>query len=153
MEAKPYYITKEGLEKLQEELRHLKGEKRREIAARIEKAKELGDLSENAEYAEAKDEMAFVEGRILELENSISRAAVISRHNADTITIGARVTVKSDGKEKIYTIVGLNEADPTQGKISNETPLAQALIGRKNGEEIEVATPRGKIRYTVVRIE
>lgn len=153
MEAKPYYITKEGLEKLQEELRYLKGEKRREIAARIEKAKELGDLSENAEYAEAKDEMAFVEGRILELENSISRAAVISRHNVDIVTIGARVTVKGDGKEKIYTIVGLNEADPTQGKISNETPLAQALIGRKIGEEIEVATPRGKIRYTVVRIE
>lgn len=153
MEAKPYYITKEGLEKIQEELRYLKGDKRREIAARIEKAKELGDLSENAEYAEAKDEMAFVEGRILELENSISRAAVINRHNADAVTIGAQVTVKGDGGEKTYTIVGSNEADPTQGKISNETPLAQALIGRKIGEEIEVATPRGKIRYTIIRIE
>jgi transcription elongation factor GreA len=153
MEAKPYYITKEGLEKLQEELLHRKGQKRREIAARSEKAKELGDLSENAEYAEAKDEMAFVEGRILELENSISRAVVISHHNADAVTIGARVTVNGDGKEKTYTIVGSNEADPSQGKISNETPLAQALIGRKIGEEIEVATPRGKIRYTIVRIE
>lgn len=153
MEVKPYYITKEGLEKLQEELRHLKGEKRREIAARIEKAKELGDLSENAEYAEAKDEMAFVEGRILELESSIPRAAIIDHHNANMVTIGARVTIKGDGKEKTYTIVGSNEADPTQGKISNETPIAQALIGKKIGEEVEVATPRGKIKYTVKSIE
>jgi len=153
MEAKPYYITKEGLNKLQEELRHLKGEKRREIAARIEKAKELGDLSENAEYAEAKDEMAFVEGRVLELESSISRAAIIDHHNANMVTIGARVTINGEGKEKTYTIVGSNEADPTQGKISNETPIAQALIGKKIGEEVEVATPRGKIKYTVKSIE
>lgn len=149
----PTYTTQVGLDKLKEELRHLKTVKRKEVAERIEKAKELGDLSENAEYAEAKDELAFIEGRILELEDYINRSVVIKHSSGNTVTLGSKVTVKTKDKERFYTIVGPNEADPIQGRISNETPLAQALLGKKIGDEIEVKAPAGPITYSIMAIE
>lgn len=149
----PTYTTKQGLEKLKEELKGLKSVKRKEVAARIEKAKELGDLSENAEYAEAKDELAFVEGRILELEDYINRSVVIEHKLGDKVMLGSIITVKIKDKEKIYTIVGPNEADPGAGLISNETPLARELLDKKVGDELEVKTPAGMMRYKILKIE
>lgn len=147
------YVTAEGLQKLKSELHELKTVRKREVANRIEKAKELGDLSENAEYADAKDEMSFIEGRIIEIEDSINRAVIIEQGSTDTVTIGATVELSADGGSKTYTIVGSNEANPAGGRISNETPLAQALLGKKVGDEIKVTVPSGEIRYTVVRIQ
>lgn len=147
------YVTAEGLQKLKTELHELKTVRKREVANRIEKAKELGDLSENAEYADAKDEMSFIEGRIIEIEDSINRAVIIEQGSTDTVTIGATVELSVEGGSKTYTIVGSNEANPAGGRISNETPLAQALLGKKVGDEIRVTVPSGEIRYTVVRIQ
>lgn len=153
MADSPTYTTQEGLDKLKEELHHLKTVRRRETADRIEKAKELGDLSENAEYAEAKDELAFIEGRILELEDYINRSVVISHEASDRVTLGSKIKLKTKDKEKTYTIVGPNEANPAEGLISNETPLAQALMGKRQGDKIEVKAPSGNISYTVLKIE
>lgn len=149
----PTYTTKQGLEKLKEELKELKSVKRKESAARIEKAKELGDLSENAEYAEAKDELAFIEGRILELEDYIHRAVVIEHKVGDRVMLGSIITVKVKDQEKIYTIVGPNEADPGAGRISNETPLAKELLGKKVGDELLVKTPAGAMKYKILKVE
>ncbi len=149
----PTYTTQAGLDKLKDELRNLKTVRRREAADRIEKAKELGDLSENAEYAEAKDDLAFIEGRILELEDYINRAVVIGRADSDKVSLGSKISVRVKDKERSFTIVGPNEADPAQGRISNETPLAQALFGKRVGEKIEVKTPSGPAEYEVLKIE
>ena len=149
----PAYTTKRGLEKLKEELKNLKSVKRKEAAARIEKAKDLGDLSENAEYAEAKDELAFIEGRILELEDYIHRSIVIEHTVGDFVMLGSIITVKVKDREKIYTIVGPNEADPGAGRISNETPLAAGLLGKRAGDEVEVKTPTGMVKYKILKIE
>ncbi len=147
------YLTKDGLQKLQEELQSLKNTKRKEIAERIQQAKELGDLSENAEYVEAKNEQGFVEGRILELENLIRNAVVInSRTKGDTVQIGSTITISMDGTTLEYAIVGSNEADPAAGRISNESPLGSAFLGRRVGETIEIETPRGKLSYTIHQI-
>lgn len=150
--SNPGYITKDGFEKMKEELRYLKMVKKREVADRIEKAKELGDLSENAEYADAKDEMSFIEGKIIELEDYVNRAVVIDHTQTDVVQVGSTVIVKNKEGEKTYTIVGANEADPLGGKISNETPLAQALLGKAKGDEIELTVPAGKISYKIVKI-
>lgn len=148
------YVTKEGLEKLKEELQYLKNVKRREIADRIQQAKELGDLSENAEYVEAKNEQGFAEGRILELEHIIRNAVIIDKvKGGDTVSIGSAISVKIDGEQRDYRIVGSSEADPTEGKISNESPLGKAFIGRKLGEHVEIQTPRGTVVYTVLSID
>ncbi len=150
----PIYITKEGLERVQKELRELRTIRRKEVADRIEKAKELGDLSENAEYAEAKDEMSFVEGRILELQNTVNRSITIEKQReTNAVMIGSTVVIQTNGKEKTYTVVGSNEADPLHGRISNETPLAQALLGKCVGDAIEVKVPAGKILYTILSIK
>jgi transcription elongation factor GreA len=146
------YITKDGLTKIQEELHYLKTEKKREVAERIERAKELGDLAENAEYADAKDEMAFIEGRILELADYINRAVVIVPASGTVVQIGSTVVLKNGKMEKVYTIVGANEADPLAGRISNETPLAQALLGKKAGESVECSVPAGKVQYTIKEV-
>lgn len=138
------FITQEGLEKLREELKTLKAVKRKEIAQRIQEAKELGDLSENAEYVEAKNEQAFVEGRVAELEAIIKNAVIIDeKSRSDTVRVGSKVKVKMNGEIKSYEIVGSNEADPLNGRISNESPLGAALVGKKVGDEVEVETPRG----------
>ena len=149
-------ISQEGYNKLKEEMDFLSTVRRREIADRIEKAKELGDLSENAEYTEAKDAQALNEGRIAELLGSIKNVVVVdSKANrlANEVSMGSTVTVKSNGQEKVYTIVSFNEASPLEGKISNESPLGMAFLGKQRGEEVTVETPRGEVRYKILEIK
>lgn len=147
-------ITQEGYNKLQDELTHLSSVKRREIAERIEKAKDLGDLSENAEYSEAKDAQALNEGRILELTNVLKNVTVVNNGGgSDEVSMGSTVTVKSGDKEKVYTIVSFNEADPLDGKISNESPLGVAFLGKKKGTSVNVETPRGIVEYKIIKID
>jgi transcription elongation factor GreA len=147
------YVSPEFLEKLKEELKDLKTNKRREGANRIEEAKALGDLSENAEYHEAKDALGFVEGRIMEIE-SILKDMVIVEHEkgASNVRVGATVKVTVNGKPKSFQIVGSNEADPLAGKISNESPIGSALMGAKTGDKVSVDTPGGTTVYEVVEI-
>jgi transcription elongation factor GreA len=149
----PVYISKEGLEKLKAEVHELKTVTRREIIDRVEKAKDLGDLRENADYHDAKELLAYTEGRILEIEDSIKRAVIIEHRQTDAVAIGSTVHVSYDGKEKKFAIVGSTEADPLQGRISNESPTGRALLGKKVGEVAEVTVPAGTIRYTITAIE
>lgn len=148
------YVSAEFLQKLKDELHDLKTVKRRELAARIETAKALGDLSENAEYHEAKDALGFVEGRILEIEDLLKNAEVIEHKAGDgtNVRIGSTVKIRVNGKEKTFEIVGSNEADPMSGKISNESPIGQALLGAHAGDEVNVKTPTGTTVYEVLEI-
>lgn len=147
-------ITQEGYNKLQDEFNHLSTVKRREIAVRIEKAKDLGDLSENAEYSEAKDAQALNEGRILELTNTLKNVIVVnSKGGKDEVAMGSEVTVKTGGKEKKYTIVSFNEADPLNGMISNESPLGLSFLGKKKGTSVNVETPKGIVEYKIIKID
>lgn len=148
-------ITQEGYDKIKDELNYLTTTKRKEIAERIERAKELGDLSENAEYSEAKDAQALNEGRILELASILKNVTIVQNGlSKGEVVMGSRVTViTSDGQERHYTIVSFNEADPLNGKISNESPLGVAFLRRKKGEEVEVETPRGIMKYKIKNIE
>jgi transcription elongation factor GreA len=147
------YLTPEGLQKLKEELADLKERGRRQVAERIKTAKEFGDLSENAEYHAAKEEQSFIEGRISELEELIRRASVIKKSTAkDEVAIGSTVEVKINGGHGVFTIVGSAEADPTSGKISNESPLGRALLGKAEGEQIQVEAPGGTVSYTIHKI-
>ncbi len=146
-------ITQEGYDKLKAELDYLSTTRRREIADRIERAKELGDLSENAEYSEAKDAQALNETRILELTSTLKNVTVVGNGGgSDTVAMGSTVTVKCDNKERVFTIVSFNEADPASGKISNESPLGLAFLSRKKGETVEVETPRGIMKYKIIKI-
>ncbi|HJV32565.1 MAG TPA: transcription elongation factor GreA [Patescibacteria group bacterium] len=145
--------TKEGLEKLKAELAELKGVRRFEIADRIAKAKELGDLSENAEYHDAKDALAFLEGRVMELEDFIAKAVVSAPTSTEVVNIGCRVRCEANGKPKEYHIVGPKESEPSAGKISNDSPLGVALLGRKKGDEFENTLPNGaKLKVKIVDI-
>lgn len=147
-------ITQEGYDKLKNELEELKTVKRREIADRIQKAKDMGDLNENAEYSEAKDAQAFNEGRIGELTQMIKNLTIVaSQKCCGTIGMGTKVTAKVNGKEKEYVIVSFNEADPLDGKISNESPLGTAFLNRKKGDVIKVNTPKGEMEYTILKVE
>jgi transcription elongation factor GreA len=148
-------LTKEGLEKLKKELDILKTIERQKIAQRIQTAKDLGDLSENAEYSEAKEQQALNETRVAEIEDTIKNSIIIENAGSktDKVNIGSKITVSSDGKERVFVIVGSNEADPTEGKISNESPLATSFLGRKLGEKISVSTPRGKMEYLIKNIQ
>ena len=155
MVHKETYLTGQGLVKLETELEHLRSVSRQEVAQRIHQAKELGGTVDNAEYEVAKNEQAFIEGRILTLENMIKNAVLIpdDRKPSGKVEVGSKVTIKdSSGKEHTYTIVGSSEADPSQGKISNESPVGQALLGRKERQQARVQTPSGSIKYTVVKI-
>lgn len=146
-------MSQEGYNKLQEELNFLSTTKRREIAERIERAKELGDLSENAEYGEAKDAQALNEGRVLELSNILKNVTVVSGSKGSSeVAMGSTIEVKSGAKSKTYTIVSFNEADPLNGLISNESPLGLAFLGRKKGEEVLVETPKGSVKYKIIKI-
>ena len=150
---KPTYISKDGLEKLRHELEEMVSLKRPEIAQRIHDAKEHGDLSENAEYEDAKNEQAFVEGRIQTLEALIKNATIIDdHHSTDHVQIGSTVVVQSDDGKETYTIVGSAEAAPGNGKISNESPVGRALLGRKKGDKVDVSVPAGDFTYTIVGI-
>ncbi len=147
------YVSPEFLAKLKEELKDLKTVKRRELANRIETAKSLGDLSENAEYHEAKDALGFVEGRILEIEDLLKNAIVVEEsHGGSNVRVGSSVTVSVNGKERSFTIVGSNEADPLSGKISNESPIGRSLLGAKLGDLVEVETPAGTSVYEIKKI-
>lgn len=147
-------ISQEGYDKLKKELDERLGVKRLEIAGRIETAKELGDLSENAEYAEAKDEQAFNDGRVGELMALLKNVTIV-QNNGDKhkVGMGSKVTASSEGKTKEFTIVSFNEANPAEGKISNESPLGVAFLGKKKGEKITVNTPRGSAVYEILKVE
>ena len=149
------YLTKEGLKKLEQELDNLRTVRRAEVAERLHQAMEDGELIENAEYEAAKNEQAFVEGRILTLETMLSNAEIIQENgSADIVNLGSSVVVKEDESpdpEK-YFIVGAAEASPVEGRISNESPLGQALLGRRVGDEIKVTAPAGELSFRVVEI-
>lgn len=152
--SKKYLLTQEGLVKLNEELKELLGKKRPEVIERIREAAAHGDLSENADYAQAREEQSFIEGRIQEIEDIIKNAEIITTNgHGNTVTIGSTVTVQVGGQEKKYAIVGSNEANPKEGKISNESLVGKALLGRKVKEKFKVATPAGEMEYEIVSIE
>jgi transcription elongation factor GreA len=153
MNNKPAYLSKDGLEQIRQELEELVNVRRAEVAARIHEAKEHGDISENAEYEDAKNEQAFVEGRIQSLSALIKNAVVIEENHSTThVQIGSTVTIQSDdGKEK-FTIVGSAEAAPAEGRISNESPVGRALLGRKKGDTIIVTVPAGDTSYKILSI-
>lgn len=157
VQEKQYPMTKEGKEKLEQELEHLKTVKRKEVVERIKIARSFGDLSENSEYDSAKDEQAFVEGRIALLEKMVRNAVIIedSEANSDTVTLGKSVTFIElpDGDEETYTIVGSAEADPFEGRISNDSPIAKSLIGKKVGDQVTVQTPGGEMQVKITNIQ
>jgi transcription elongation factor GreA len=148
------YVSAERLEQLKQELHELKTVKRREAADRIEEAKALGDLSENAEYHEAKDAMAMLEGRIFEIETILKNARVIEQEEGTkgVVRVGSSVEVEVNGKKKTFQIVGSNEADPLTGKISNESPIGSALLGSRVGQAVEVRTPAGSSQYKILNV-
>ena len=154
--AKEIILTDEGLKKLEEELEQLKTVKRKEIAAKIKEALSFGDLSENSEYDEAKNEQAFVEARILQLEATLKNVRVLDDDelNNEIISVGSKVVLKDVefDEEVTYQIVGSTEADPANGKISDESPVGKALLGRKLGETVTVEAPIGDILYEVLAI-
>jgi len=147
-------ITQEGYDKLKKELEELKTVKRREIADRIQKAKDMGDLSENAEYSEAKDAQAFNEGRIIELSQMLKNLTIVKNtHSHVTVGMGSKIVAVTDGKERKFTIVSFNEADPLEGKISNESPLGTAFLNKKKGDTVTVKTPKGEMQYTITKVD
>lgn len=153
---KELILTPEGLKKIEEELEHLRTVHRKAVAERIRESKQFGELSENAEYEEAKNEQAFVEGRILELKRILQNAHVIEADevHTDEVGIGSKVTVRDldSNEEWVYTIVGSVEADPGEDRISDESPVGQALIGKKVGDVVTVEIPAGAARYEIVKI-
>jgi transcription elongation factor GreA len=155
MDAKKIYLTKEGLNELKKEYDEIIKVKRPEIVARVAAARDQGDLSENAEYTAAREELSFIDGRVDELEELLKEVILIQngKHGGHkAIALGSKVTVKIDGKKEEYTVVGEFEADPLVKKISHESPLGRALLGKKIGEKVEVEAPAGKIVYTIVSI-
>ncbi|MEG6575530.1 MAG: transcription elongation factor GreA [Caldibacillus debilis] len=152
---KSYPMTKEGREKLLQELEYLKTVKRKEVVERIKVARSYGDLSENSEYDSAKEEQAFVEGRINLLEKMLRNAIIIEEDDSDVVTLGKSITFVElpDGEEETYTIVGSAEADPFEGKISNDSPIAKSLLGKKVGDEVVVQTPGGEMNVKIIAIK
>jgi len=152
--AQQTYLSQGGIETLKKELRELKTKKRQEIAVRLQEAKDLGDLSENAEYFEAKEAQSFNENRIAELEELLKNAVVIETLNKeDVVKVGSTIEIKSNNDTEIFNIVGSAEAKPQEGKISNESPLGRAFLGRKIGDEVEVKSPGGITKYKIIKIE
>ncbi len=153
---KKVLVTKKGFQKLQEELKHLKEVRRKEVAARLAEAISYGDLSENSEYDEAKNEQSFVEFRISELEEQIKYAEIIekSKGGSDTVKIGSTVTLRLEktGDENEYTIVGSTEADPMMHKLSNESPVGEAILGKKTKEKVSVQAPGGIYVYEIMNV-
>lgn len=147
------YLSKEGLEQIKKELEELKL-KRQEIAQRLEESKALGDLSENTEYLQAKESQAFNEGKILELEETLKNAIVISKSEKNSnLQVGGTVEVSSQNGKQVFIIVGSEEARPAEGKISNESPLGRSFLGHKVGDTVEVETPRGKVNYKIIFVK
>ncbi len=154
---KSFYMTEEGKEKIENELHELKTVKRPEVVERIKIARDFGDLSENSEYDSAKEEQAFVETRIAQLEKMIRYAVIIESddENMNVVSLGRKVTFIElpDGEEETYAIVGSAEADPFEGKISNDSPMAKSLLGLEVGTEVDVPTPGGDIKVKIVNVQ
>lgn len=149
------YLTKEKIEEFKKELDFLRTDKRKEVAENLEYAKKLGDLSENAEYHEARQAQAEIEDRINRLEHILKSAVIVDKHGGDVASIGSTVKVQKEGdkESKVFKIVGSEEADMTQGKISNLSPIGSAILGKKKGESFEFSTPKGKMLYKLVSVE
>ena len=156
MTQKDVILTPEGLKKLQDEIDYLITTKREEVAERIKEAREFGDITENSEYDDAKNEQAMLEHRISQLQEKVSRARVVrtSEIGTDMVTLGATVTLKDleDDEVCVYRLVGSAEADPMEGRVSNESPLGQSIMGRRSGEIVVVAAPGGQRRYQILAI-
>ncbi len=156
MDIKKIYLTKEGLGELRKELEELVKVKRPDVLERVSQARSMGDLSENAEYTAAKEELSFIDGRIEELEELLKQVVLIEENSKNTnhiVKLGSKVILNVKGKKETFMVVGEWEADPKEKKISHESPLGKALIGKKVGEKIEVEAPAGKILYTVVSVD
>ena len=150
---KPVYLTAEGKTQLEEELSHLKMVRRPEVADRIQQAKMDGDVSESGEYEDAKNEQAMVEGRIRTLEHMLTNAQIIEGNKSDVIALGSRVKLRDgEGDEYEWTIVGSAEANPRQSRISNESPVGKALMGKKKGDKVSVDTPGGVEQFTILKV-
>ncbi len=153
----PIYLTEEGLQKVKDELEYLTTVRRREVAQMIAEAKAEGDISENAGYDEAKTAQGFLEGKIRELENILKHAQIITEDAApaNVVTLGRTVIVEEDGTDikETYTIVGSREADPLNGRVSNESPMGKGLLGKKVGQKVKVDTPGGQITFKIIKVE
>lgn len=147
------YLTQEKFDEFKKELEHLKSIKRKEVAEQLEYAKSLGDLSENAEYHEARDAQAITEDRIAKLEGILKSAVIITEHSTSTVNVGSEITVEKNGKKIEYTIVGTEEADALSGKISIKSPFGQAVIGKKKGDSFSFEAPSGSVSYKVTEIK
>lgn len=149
------YLTQERHDELVKELSELKTKGRQKVAGRLQQAKELGDLSENFDYQEAREEQSRLEQRIIELEGLLRQSSIIKKSaSTATVRIGSKVKVKKNGGDTlVYTVVGSNEAHPTEGLISNESPIGKALLGKKAGDTVKVRAPKGEIEYQIVEIE
>lgn len=153
MDAKKIYLTKEGLDELKKEFDQLTKVKRPDVLERVSQARSMGDLSENAEYVAAREELSFIDGRIDELEELIKQAVLIQEtHSKGQVKLGSTVTVNIKGKKEVFMVVGEWEADPHDKKISHESPLGKALLGKKVGEKVEVEAPAGVVVYTIASV-
>jgi transcription elongation factor GreA len=154
MTQQPIYLTPEGEKKLRAELAELTGPRREELAKRLRSAIQMGDLSENADYHKAKEDQGFLEGRIQEIEAILRTAVIVEKTNSDVVTVGSHVTVQEDNfSPETYSIVGAKEADPRNGKISNESPIGRALMDHKVGDVVSAETPGGQIKFKILKIE
>lgn len=153
MNNKQVQITQKGFESLKNELQNLIDEKRPFLVDRLANARSQGDLSENSDYQNAKDELEFLDGRISELEDVVKNAVIVSQHSTKGVSFGTKVTVRFNGNRNIFEIVGEWEADPVNKKISHSSPLGKALIGKKIGDKVEIEAPLGKIIYEIISIE
>ena len=154
MAQQTHYLTPEGEAKLQAELTDLTGPRREELAQRLRSAIQMGDLSENADYHKAKEDQAFLEGRIQELESILRAAIIIEKKRGDVVDVGTTVTIQEEGFDpETFYVVGAKEADPRNGRISNESPIGSALMGHKVGETVVAQTPGGKMNFKILKIE
>ncbi len=153
MDSKKIYLTKDGMAEIKKEHEELTKSKRPDVLARVAQARNMGDLSENAEYVAAREELSFIDGRIDELEEILKQAVLIAATKGNHIVkLGSTVTLNVKGKKEEFMVVGEWEADPKERKISHESPLGKALVGKKAGESVEVSAPAGTIRYTIVSV-
>ena len=154
MTQQTHYLTPEGEQKLKAELAELTGHKREELAKRLRSAIQMGDLSENAEYHKAKEDQAFLEGRIQEIEAILRTATIVEKKQSDVVEVGAQVTIQEEDYDpETFYLVGATEADPRNGKISNESPFGKALLNHKVGDVVEAETPGGKVKLRILKIE
>lgn len=148
------YLTPEGEAKLKAELAELTGARREELAQRLRSAIQMGDLSENADYHKAKEDQAFLEGRIQEIEATLRMATIVEKKQSDVVMVGSRVTVQEEGFDpETFSVVGAKEADPRNNKISNESPIGSALMNHKAGDVVEAQTPGGSVKFKIVKVE